>query len=170
MKPSLLSLFLGLIACSPEWSRPQQSGSWSPPSTAYVCIDLPKEQLASARAAVNSWDYSLARWRHLVPIQSHIDDCTYWVHEVSEPRDIGWVVAWATLGGRDVSMRKGWYEFDTTSILLHELGHALGAQHVPGTLMNPSYQFGVRACPDVVTVAQVAAWNHVDLGLLRWCY
>lgn len=74
------------------------------------------------------------------------------------------------VGGREISLVKGRYEQDVTGILLHEIGHALGAQHVPGTLMNPRWTPGEFTCPDATTVAQVAAWNKVDLGLLQWCW
>lgn len=172
LSAALVLLGLTFVGCGPEWTHPQQNGSWTPPSTVYVCIDLPKEQQAAAKLAVDGWDHSLHQWKHLVAIEGRTADCTYWVHEVTEVNeDDKHALAWASmLGGHEISMRKGWYEHDTTGILLHELGHAFGAQHVPGTLMNATYWRHGFVCPDATTVAQVAAWNRVSLALLCWCY
>lgn len=163
-----------LAACAPQWTRPAQNGSMSPPTTAYVCIDLPEKQLPGAFAAVEGWDHALKQWKRLVAVDARNggDACTYLVHEVTEvSEEDKHALAWASmLGGREISMRKGWYEHDTTGILLHELGHAFGAQHVPGTLMNATYWRHGFVCPDATTVAQVAAWNKVSLELLCWCY
>lgn len=172
-------MMLGLVtvttSCAPEWTRPAQNGSWYPATTVYVCLDLPKEQLPAAHLAVEGWDHSLSQWKHLVAVDNQRgDDCTYWVHEVTDDgiaEEDKHALAWASmLGGHEISMRKGWYEHDTTGILLHELGHAFGAQHVPGTLMNATYFRHGFICPDATTVAQVAAFNRINLALLCWCY
>lgn len=167
-----------IAACAPEWTRPAQNGSFVPPGKAYVCVDLPKEQQAAAKLAVDGWDHALRQWKHIVYVEggsgSGLLDgsCTYWVHEVTEvSEEDKHALAWASmLGGHEISMRKGWYEHDTTGILLHELGHAFGAQHVPGTLMNATWYRHGFICPDATTVAQVAAWNRINLALLCWCY
>ena len=154
------------------WARPAINGTFDPPSNVYVCLDLPDAQLPGARVAVEAWNESLKQWKHIIPINGNQGACTYWVHEASKPVDSdSHALAWASrIGGNEISMRKGWYEIDVTGILLHELGHAFGAQHVAGTLMNAVHQYPGRTCPDIVTVAQVAAWNHIDLDLLSWCY
>ena len=160
------------VACAPAWVHPAVNGSFYPPTKAYVCLDLPTEQLPAARAAVEGWDHALNQWKHLIAVDGKQETCTYWVHEVTEVlEEDKHALAWASsLGGREISMRKGWYEHDVTGILLHELGHAFGAQHVPGTLMNATYWRHGFICPDATTVAQVAAWNKVSLELLCWCY
>ena len=168
----LIAISMLSVACAPAWVHPAVNGSFYPPTKAYVCLDLPTEQLPAARAAVEGWDHALNQWKHLIAVDGKQETCTYWVHEVTEVlEEDKHALAWASsLGGREISMRKGWYEHDTTGILLHELGHAFGAQHVAGTLMNATYWKHGFICPDVTTVAQVAAFNHVNLGLLSWCY
>lgn len=174
-----LGLALGLSSCAPEWTRPAQNGSFVPPGKVYVCVDLPEKQQAAAELAVAGWDRALHLWKRIVYVEGGSDaagllggPCTYWVHEVTEVNEEDeHILAWASaLGGHEISMRKGWYEHDTTGILLHELGHAFGAQHVPGTLMNASWYRHGFTCPDVTTVAQVAAWNRINMAMLCWCY
>lgn len=161
-----------VVGCAPMWSRPSTNGSFVPPVKAYVCVDLPPDQLPGARQAIVSWDKSLAQWKHLIVVDGIVEPCTFIVREVTDPYvSDTHALAWASMvGGREVSLMKGRYEQDVTGILLHELGHAFGAQHVPGTLMNPTWSPHEFTCPDATTVAQVAAWNRVDLGLLSWCY
>ena len=144
------------------------------PSTAYVCIDLPAEQRQEAFRAVDNWNLSLNQWKKFVAVDNRDRPgaCTYSVTEVFEHKiDDEHAMAWASrIGGSEIMMFKGHYEHDTAGILLHELGHVLGAQHVYGTLMNPTWSRYRFDCPDESTVAQVAAWNRVDLETLSWCY
>lgn len=162
---------LALLGCATSWHRPSVNGTSDTPSTAYVCIDLPPENVASAERAVAMWDRALAQWRHLKPVVGGDSACTYYIHETTQlfPLDPE-ALAWASiLGGREISLVKDRYEHDVSGIIMHELGHCLGAQHVTGTLMNPRWSPEEFRCPDVTTVAQVAAWNRVDLGSLAWC-
>lgn len=183
MKKRFTSLVaLGLIAfvgsCGgPQWARPNLDVPDIEQGKIYVCLDLPKEQLPAAHEAVTQWDRALHQWKHVIAIdnQNPVDaDCKMWVHETSDaPEDDAsnhHPMAWtSTLGGFEITLRKGWYEQDTTGILMHEMGHAFGAQHVPGTLMNPTWVPHMFVCPDVTTVAQVAAWNQINLEGLSYC-
>lgn len=173
---SPLALVLGVFviapACAVNWTRPAQNGTWEIPSTAYVCINLPEERFDEAKEAVDMWDKSLHQWKHFVAVKGVQDPCNYIVLETNEAfaPDVN-ALAWASsIGGTTVTMRKGRYEQDVKGILLHELGHCLGAQHVPGTLMNAKWVYGEFKCPDATTVAQVAAWNNLSLEILSWCY
>lgn len=144
-----------------------------PPSAAAplrVCVLLPEEQQARAKAAVDSWSECLQGWKRIEAVdvsRGVMPPCDYEVTEVDY--DYQGALAWATLGGRTVWMRKGLYERDTKGILLHELGHVLGAQHVPGTLMHSTWTRNRYVCPDATTVAQVAAYQRLPIELLRWC-
>lgn len=101
--------------------------------------------------------------------------CTYIVSEVASDdptmeethKD---AAAWVSMiGGSHVYMRKGHYEHDVAGLVMHEIGHLLGAQHVPYTLMHQTWERLMFVCPDATTVAQVAAWNQVDIRLFSWC-
>jgi predicted Zn-dependent protease len=55
-------------------------------------------------------------------------------------------------------------------ISMHELGHALGAKHVDGSLMNPQYYPYLYQCVDEITLEQVAQYQHLTKSQLNWCY
>jgi hypothetical protein len=172
---SFVIIFFG---CEPRWIEPQRIDTWNGVQNAYVCLDLPTTVASEAIEAVKLWDKSLKQWKRMIPVVggTNITDefelgCSYLITEVnrSNPGD-PLAVAWASrIGGRYVYLRKGYYEEDVKVIVLHELGHALGAQHVAGTLMNPTYNTITQKCPDVTTVSQVAAFNGLDLSTLSWC-
>lgn len=55
-------------------------------------------------------------------------------------------------------------------ITMHEVGHALGAVHTDGGLMNPYYYTYMYQCVDRVAANEVAEYQHLSLGRLNWCY
>lgn len=59
---------------------------------------------------------------------------------------------------------------ELTGVVLHELGHALGAKHDEhGHLMSPVYQSANMHCIDRGAAAMVAAAQRLPLAQLNWC-
>jgi hypothetical protein len=57
-----------------------------------------------------------------------------------------------------------------TGIMMHELGHALGASHQTGnTLMFPYYRKEMYYCIDFATVKQVSDYQKIRLDYLNHC-
>ena len=164
-----------IVACSRGlfWSEPRLALNGQLTTTATVCLYLPEKQINEAIKAVEDWDHSLRGWKHLVAVNAFGSDifCGYTIREMNPPENDSVVLAEASMiGGHEIRLYRGRYEMDTKGIVMHELGHCLGAQHVSGTLMNPHWYKNAFRCPDQVTVAQVAAFNQVNLGRLAWCW
>lgn len=140
-------------------------------TTASVCVNLPPKTRPQAIEAVKAWDRAVRHWRHLVVAPAGTTECAYRIDETTKTSpDSPTAVAWVpSIGGRQIYVRIGHYETQTTAIVMHEFGHAFGAQHIDFTLMHPDVGLSQLACPDVQTVAQVAAYNHLDLKTLNWC-
>jgi hypothetical protein len=183
--------FTALLACvaitilssgcvGTQWTKPALEIPAFEQGHIYVCLDLPDKSLPGAHDAVDQWDHALHQWRHVEAVdhgQPWLTTCNLWVHESKDapedndayntPKPLAWT---STLGGFEISMRTGWYEQDVSGILQHEMGHAFGAQHVAGTLMNSRWYPHAFICPDKTTVAQVAAWQQLNLDGLSYCY
>lgn len=176
LKSFLALAGLLVVACGPQWS----TAHYSPgiPGRMRVCLWLPPQHLASAHNAIDAWDAALHKWNAVVPLDNPSDTnaCTILVRTQADPLyDRSGdaqenVLAWcACIGCRSITLRTGHYESDVSGILQHELGHALGAQHADGTLMDPYWHPRGYTCPDRETVLQVAAWNRIDEDQLSWC-
>lgn len=114
---------------------------------------------------------AIHKWKNLQPVIGVSEACDYTIVESNEkPAHPNALASTSGIGGREITLYKGRYEADTLGITLHEMGHALGARHMAGTLMAPQAQYNVYKCPDAATVAQVAAANDVDPSLLSWCF
>jgi hypothetical protein len=60
---------------------------------------------------------------------------------------------------------------DLKTIMMHEIGHMLGAMHVniDYTLMVSGYGYKQADCIDLLTVRQVAKYNDMDISGMNYC-
>lgn len=76
-----------------------------------------------------------------------------------------------TIGGNYIYLIRDrvWNE-SVKPISMHELGHALGAVHTDGGLMNPTFYPWMYQCIDQVALDEVAEYQQLPAGKLNWCY
>jgi len=148
-----------VISCTTQWSAPHAI-TFDHSRPLRVCSRVAGDGVANAVAA---WDRAIGGWRHVEMASGSCD-----VHVVyGECESKTAIACTESLGGSQITIQRS--SHDTTGVVAHELGHALGAQHVPGTLMDLQ-NANKWDCPDATTVAQVAAYNRINLELLGWCW
>lgn len=166
------------VACFPQkttWIAPKIYYTTNTPVIMDVCIgSLPQKAKVGAKNAINSWNTALIQWRSVIAKDSESSNCSINVELVQyRPENKKDALAWvSSIGGKTmyipIDTAENFSSKDFESIFAHELGHVFGAQHVNGTLMNSQLDSTMK-CPDVITIAQVAAWNDINLDLLSWC-
>lgn len=168
----VLFLFLIMSCTQPiSWRSNDLIDMRSTAKLNVVCLDVQNISKPEITRAINTWNDSLQNWIKFLPTEEILaGSCDILITE-TDTSDDPLALAWASkVGGNVIYLVRGKYEFDSYGIVMHEIGHALGAQHVNGTLMNATYNKKLYQCPDAVTVAQIAAWNKVSLDILKWCY
>jgi hypothetical protein len=160
-----------LMSCNPpRWVKYGQTKAWVTQEKATICINVDSKSLPETIEAVKAWDTAIGNWKHLIPIVGINEACNYIIEEIEAENNVSiQTLASTRLFGRRINLYKNRYELDILGVVLHEIGHVLGARHMAGTLMAPYVQPGMYRCPDAATVAQVAIANSVDPSLLLWC-
>lgn len=78
-------------------------------------------------------------------------------------------IAWADfIGGNEISVKDDIAKELVEPVMLHEIGHILGAEHVEGTLMNPAV-YPNYLCVDETTGRHVAQHLRLDPQSLQTC-
>ena len=163
----LLALAL-LPGCVRQWSYVRDTGS-NTADPIGICMPADLAARSDISEAIGAWRWSLRGWR---PVVVNGAACTITVEE-AEPSacDTKDALACADrLGGHWIYLVRGRWTTDPRGVMLHEIGHVLGAQHLGGTLMAPNLITGRYSCPDLETVIQVAAYQRANLTLFSWCY
>lgn len=165
MKKIILLLFL--ISCEREWTKPIKYNIY-PETDIRVCLIDPNQQyLLDYMSAVDTWNKSIKNWKKIYVTNV---DCNLYIKEIKI--DEGIYCAETYIGGNEIIVRKNAVPecFQTFRCnIMHEIGHTLGAQHVPNSLMQNPCDLRWN-CPDKTTIAQIAAYNRIDINILSWCY
>lgn len=175
------SLFAAIIAsigfifistsCQPVWSKRYDKFNQLPqPEISNVCINVSEDTREDVINAVLAWDNSIKIWQRLVPVIGGHENCKYQIKQVIPDDDTSiLVLAKAFLYDKEIHLYTDRYEKDVIGIVLHEIGHLLGAKHMEGTLMAPIANYNKYKCPDAATVAQVARANGINPLLFQFC-
>lgn len=163
--------FFTTLSCEPTWIKNNINPRvWIAQEEATVCIRVDNDTISETIQAVKAWDTAVGKWKHLIPVVGVNDTCDYIIEEVEAGEDVNiFALASTRLFGRKINLYKNRYEIDVVGVVLHEIGHVLGARHMEGTLMAPQADYGRYKCPDAATVAQVALANAIDPSLFSWC-
>lgn len=165
------TIFSLITSCQPKWTKTHfDNHTLPPPKTVNVCIDVDSQFNQRVFKAVMAWDDSIGVWQRMIPAVGLNNNCDIKILEIPEDRENDpRVVARAFMQNNTIHLFKGRHEKDTTGIVLHEIGHLLGARHMEGTLMDPVITYKKYVCPDAATLAQVAIVNDIDPLLFKIC-
>lgn len=168
---SVFGFVIVSMSCQPIWSKKYDKINQLPnPEVSNVCINVSKDTREEVINAVLAWDNSIKVWQRLVPIIGKHEGCKYKIKEVIPNDDVGpTVLATAFLYDKEIYLYTDRYEIDIIGIVLHEIGHLLGAKHMEGTMMAPIINYKKYKCPDAATVAQVARANGINPLLFQFC-
>jgi Matrixin len=74
------------------------------------------------------------------------------------------------VGGHHLYLvRDRMFNSDVFGVTMHEMGHLLGAEHKGDKLMYPHFTRARFQCVDLVTIQQVADYNHIPADRLNFC-
>lgn len=154
----------------------------------YIDGDFGEADQLSIDDAIQQWNYALNGYAELRvidrqfdvnPMASTVRDRnSMLVHKINSHnlmvRDESvwyWTLGFVErIGARDIYLVRDRLENeDVPYVLLHELGHALGARHRSEGLMSPHYSKVRYRCIDKETMRQVARYNHWPADRLNYC-
>lgn len=136
--------------------------------------------------AINQWNYVLNGTMKLIPVSYEFDMEPEIIHQAINEHGLlvlkiyssshmiphNNTLAWVNgLGGITLYVVKNRVPHEMmTPVMLHEIGHVLGADHQDGfTLMNPQFDEDKYSCIDYETVKQVSLYNFIPVAYLNYC-
>jgi hypothetical protein len=167
-----------------------------PRKTIHIWIDknFGDADQVSIQAALDQWQFALNGQINLVVdsnqfdmqdnVLQHLQDGHTWIFlkvEGSNPfiqthdREFGhagYLILACTdsIGGNTLYLiRDRLVNSQITGVVIHEIGHLLGAVHRPNSLMQAVPETNNNRCIDLDTLKQVAHYQHLDYHTMNYC-
>ncbi len=189
-----LALGLALFCCGPthfQYTRfPVSATIPNRIIPVYIEASFGNEDLLSINDSIDRWNYALNGYivMKVVGIHSDFSDDervqVYARHgllihktNTSDPAipkqkiEGNVTIAWTNrINGHEIYLvRDRLGRDDIFPVMLHEIGHYLGADHSHDGLMNPQYSMAEYQCIDQPTIKQVSKANGLDSTVLNYC-
>lgn len=168
-----------------------QPAAQAPVYPVYVDKQFSGDDRLAIQDALQQWDYALNGHARFVIVDTSFDmemdklqraqrDDAFLIMMVHSdnpiiPTNIApgqWCLGWTPYTGSHW-IRLVRDRLDTSTdvklVLMHEIGHALGADHDGSGLMYNKYSPEQYQCVDYGAVVQVARWYHWDVHTLNYC-
>lgn len=158
----------------------------------YVDVDFGNADLLSIQQALEQWNFAMNGYAHFRIVNSRFDmqisnlqqalnQHAYLILKISSDNPIVptpgpeyqpgcQTLGFTTVGGHSIYLvRDRLRNIDVRFVLMHELGHALGARHQKTGLMRPAYDPEYYQCVDADTAQQVATYRGWEARHLNYC-
>jgi hypothetical protein len=167
MKPLIFSLILSGCLYNNEYPNPPQM--LNEKQTMSVCLNIPDKE--EGKASIEDWNKALNGFWKFEIIETN---CDIEVSIVDDPSNESKLAAaysnvFFSPNPYIVFYKNKYSKEKVHGVLIHELGHILGAYHLQGTTMDPGYNPYHMECPDEATMVQVAAAYHVKPENFKPC-
>jgi hypothetical protein len=167
--------------------KPSAAAAAARTLTIYVDGDFDAAEHERIGLALRQWNHVLNGFMRLRPVLLPVDASERAVVQLRRPG--AWIIAKVdsrhpaararsalamTVGNRGSGVvyviADRFAVRDLTAVMLHEVGHVLGAGHDPhGQLMAPVYNRSNGQCIDRAAVAMVASAQRLPVNRLNWC-
>lgn len=160
----------------------------------YIDTSFSDDDKTEIETALNKWNYALNRSIYFnirnsdstITINDikYVNDikgvliirvdssCTFKPEDTTDKYGVHRILGWAnSIGGNKIFLvRDRISQTDVSLIVMHELGHILGAEHINyKSLMYSQYTPDYYKCIDQATIKAVADYNKIDTKYLNYC-
>lgn len=162
----------------------------------YIDVGFGESDKVLIDDAIMQWNYALNGYIKLHVVDTHfdmdpgilercrqgncwvilkIDSRNLSVHDIDSVIKRGTpeyhALAWVNdIGGYALNIiRDRMDPYQITGVVMHEMGHLLGAVHLGNRLMQPHFIWNVYRCVDIGSLHQVAKHEHLPFGRLNYC-
>src|ERR1019366_2021484 len=158
-------------------------------NTRYVFIskEFSYQDRIAIDKAINKWNFALNDQISFMPIDIAYTMSSDEIQNITNTRniivfkidgksnllrkgDIKTIAFSNKIGGNGIFLvRSRIKDNDLTDVVVHEISHCLGSQHLAGSLMNEDFDSKLYRCIDFKTIEQVSKFEHLELSNMNYC-